>query len=289
MLTAVLPYLSLLGLAVLGLLVSVIFSLIPALHIYNVAGFALIIYAANPELFDGQQLAMFMLGMVVGYAMLNTLPAIFLSAPDDSMAFAVLPAQQFLLNGRGFEAVVLVGLGSLGGVFVLLLISPFIAPLLSPMRVLMGPHLHWILGVICVYMILSEWPFSTGEGSEMVRFRKAWSQLLAGALTFLLSGIIGFIVFNRSFVPLEKSYQNLLPAFTGFFAVPALLHTILFGKRPPKQTVSDHLNLTYDLLWRGVVSGAMGGLFAAFVPVVTAGIGGLMAGHATAQRDERIF
>jgi putative membrane protein len=40
---------------------------------------------------------------------------------------------------------------------------------------------------------------------------------------------------------------------------------------------------------RGVAAGAMGGLFAAFFPVVTGGIGGFLAGHATAQRDDRLF
>jgi len=33
----------------------------------------------------------------------------------------------------------------------------------------------------------------------------------------------------------------------------------------------------------------MGGMFAAFFPIVTGGIGGLLAGHATAQRDDRVF
>jgi putative membrane protein len=38
-----------------------------------------------------------------------------------------------------------------------------------------------------------------------------------------------------------------------------------------------------------VGAGALGGLFAAFFPVVTGGIGGLLAGQATAQRDDRLF
>jgi putative membrane protein len=33
----------------------------------------------------------------------------------------------------------------------------------------------------------------------------------------------------------------------------------------------------------------MGGLFAAYFPIVTGGMGGLLAGHATAQRDDRLF
>jgi putative membrane protein len=40
---------------------------------------------------------------------------------------------------------------------------------------------------------------------------------------------------------------------------------------------------------RGTGAGVLGGFFAAFFPVVTGGIGGFLAGHATAQRDERAF
>jgi putative membrane protein len=43
------------------------------------------------------------------------------------------------------------------------------------------------------------------------------------------------------------------------------------------------------LILRGTFAGALGGLFAAFFPVVTGGIGGFLAGHATAQRDDRLF
>jgi putative membrane protein len=49
------------------------------------------------------------------------------------------------------------------------------------------------------------------------------------------------------------------------------------------------LDVTPSLLARGVFAGLLGGGFAAFFPVVTGGIGALLAGHATAQRDDRLF
>lgn len=68
--------------ALLGVVVASFFSLAPALHVYNVAGLVLLLTLNNsasaPEIFT-----LFMLGMVMGYAMLNTLPAVFFSAPDD--------------------------------------------------------------------------------------------------------------------------------------------------------------------------------------------------------------
>ncbi len=274
--------------ALAGTLLAALLALVPALHVYNVAGLALLLALGYPGAVPPETLAMFMLGMVVSYAMLNTLPAVFFSAPDESMIFATLPAQKYLLAGRGFEAILITAFGSLGGLAVLLLLSPVLGLIFAPIRVLVQPHLHWILGIVIVYMIMSEWPWAT-PGTPVQKFIGAWSQLLAGALTFLLSGLLGFVLLYRSPVPLGAAYQNLLPAFVGFFAIPGALQQLIAGARPPKQHIASTLDLSPSLVARGVGAGALGGLFAAFFPVITGGIGGFMAGHATAQRDDRLF
>jgi putative membrane protein len=53
--------------------------------------------------------------------------------------------------------------------------------------------------------------------------------------------------------------------------------------------VAENLNVSTSLIARGTGAGCAGGLFAALFPIVTGGMGGLIAGHATAQRDERVF
>ena len=55
------------------------------------------------------------------------------------------------------------------------------------------------------------------------------------------------------------------------------------------QYTGDSLGINGDVILRSAVAGGLGGGFAAFFPVVTGGVGGLLAGHATAQRDERVF
>ncbi|MEJ2150555.1 MAG: tripartite tricarboxylate transporter permease [Chloroflexota bacterium] len=93
----------------------------------------------------------------------------------------------------------------------------------------------------------------------------------------------------RSLVPVTVAYQNLLPAFVGLFAVPWILQNILSKIGLPKQHIAASIDTTPWLVFRGTFAGALGGLFAAFFPVVTGGIGGFLAGHATAQRDDRLF
>ena len=267
-----------------------VLSLVPALHIYNVAGFIILATGMLGEFVPPELLAMFFLGLITGYAMLNTIPSIFLSAPDDSTVFVVLPGQKYLLQQRGYEAVVLTGLGGLGGIAVLALLTPVASTLFPAVRAILQPHLHWILWTVIAYMLISEWP--KGSDRAPAGFRRwwdGWKSLTAGLITFLLSGLLGFVLLYRSLVPVTIAYQNLLPAFIGLFAVPWILQNILSRVELPEQYISKSVDATPWLVLRGTFAGALGGLFAAFFPVVTGGLGGFLAGHATEQRDDRLF
>lgn len=280
----------LVGAALAGTVVSALLACVPALHIYNVAGLLVIVALKLEGLVPPEGAALFMLGLVVGYAMVNTIPSVFMGAPDESTIFVVLPGQRYLLQSRGFEASVLAGAGGLGGLLILVLLSPLLPRALPVVRGIVAPHLHWILAAVSAFMLLSEWPKGTDRGStRLARFVDAWRSLAAGLLTFLLSGILGLVLFYGGLVPVDRAFQNLLPAFTGLFAVPWVLQNLLSQVQVPVQHAGRSVDLCPSLLARGVGAGALGGLFAAFFPAVTGGIGGFLAGHATAQRDDRLF
>lgn len=276
--------------AAVGAVVASALSLVPALHIYNVAGLIILGWGALGQFVPPELLAMFFLGLITGYAFLNTIPSVFLAAPDDSTVFVVLPGQKYLLQQRGYEAAALTGLGGLGGVAVLALLTPVAATLFPTVRAIVQPHLGWILWAVIAFMLLSEWP----KGSDRApagwrRWWDGWRSLTAGLITFLLSGLLGFILLYRSLVPVTVAYQNLLPAFVGLFAVPWVLQNLVSRVEIPTQHIARSVDATPWLVARGTFAGALGGLFAAFFPVVTGGIGGLLASHATAQRDDRLF
>jgi putative membrane protein len=275
--------------AVTGVLLAFLPSLVPALHIYNVAGLMMLLAVTHESLLP-EHLAMLLLGMITGYAFLNTIPAVFLSAPDDANIFVVLPGQKYLLQRRGYEAVVLTGLGGLGGIVVLVLLTPVAPSLLPALRVVLQPHVPWILWAVIAFMLLSEWPKGSDRApAGIARWWDGWKNLTAGLTTFLLSGLLGFILLYRSLVPVARAYQNLLPAFAGLFAVPWLVQNLLSRVELPEQHIAQTVDATPGVLLRGTLAGAIGGLFAAFFPVVTGGIGSMIAGHATAQRDDRLF
>jgi putative membrane protein len=283
-------YLLLLGAALAGTLVSSFLACIPALHIYNLAGLLVVLALKGQGFVPGEVLAMFMLGLVVGYAVLNTIPSIFLGAPDDSTLFIVLPGQKYLMQSRGFEAAVLAGVGSLGGLIALFFLSPLMSQIFPVMRAVLAPHLHWILLAIIFFMLMSEWPKGSGRGrTGLARFFDAWRSLGAGVLTFVLSGLLGMVLFYGNLLPVEMAFQNLMPAFVGLFAIPWVLLNLISQAQVPAQHVSRSVDLSPGLVARGVGAGVLGGLFAAFFPAVTGGVGGFLAGHATAQRDDRLF
>jgi putative membrane protein len=197
--------------------------------------------------------------------------------------FVVLLGQKYLLRQRGCEAAALTGLGGLGGVAVLALLTPVASTLFPALRAILQPHLGWILWAVIAFMLISEWP----KGSD--RAPAGWRGLTARLITFLLSGLLGFVLLYRSLMPVTVAYQNLLPAFIGLFAVPWILQNLVSRVEVPQQHIARSVDATPWLVARGTFASALGGLFAAFFPVVTGGIGGFLAGHATAQRDDRLF
>jgi putative membrane protein len=273
-----------------GAVLASFLACVPALHIYNVAGLWILLSGEVGQILSPEATAMLFLGLTTGYAVVNTIPGIFFSAPDDSTLFIVLPGQRYLCQRRGYEAAVLAGLGSLGGIVVLALLAPVASQILPLLRAILQPHLPWILVALIAYMLMSEWPKGTDHApTAWGKLIQAWSSLAAGLVVFLLSGLLGLILMYRSPVPVTTAYQGLMPAFIGLFAVPWIVHNLVTRAEVPPQHRGTSVDVTPGQVARGVAAGAMGGLFAAFFPVVTGGIGGFLAGHATAQRDDRLF
>ncbi len=280
--------------AVAGTVLGSFLFVIPSLHFLNLSGVIIALdlltgHAIFP-LHEPLTAFVFFMGMVVSFSIMNTVPSMFLGAPDESAVFVVLPGAKYMLQGKGYEAAMLTGIGGLMGIAFLLVFTPFFFYTLPKLHKVVGPHLHWILGLIIAYMLMSEWPKGTGKGAtSWQKFRGAWANLFAGIGTFVLSAFLGFIIFNKTLVPVQMGFQGLLPVFVGLFAVSSLISAILSRQEVPPQHVSRSIDIDYKLLFKGTLPGCIGGLMAAYLPGVTGGIGGLIAGHATAQRDDRIF
>ena len=276
-----------------GTLVSGVIGWLPALHVYNVAMLFIVFHQQIEKTAIGNDpyvIMPFMMGLIVGWSILNTVPTIFLGAPDESAVLMVFPTQKYLMQGRGYEATMLSALGAMGGIVCLLLCAPLLSKTLSVARAVMGPHYFWILMLIVAYMVLSEFPKGGDRGpTRLARFWDAWKSLLAGILTLLLAGWLGFILMRKAPINTTFEFSNIMPAFVGLFGIPWVIQNIMSGTEVPEQHIPKSVDCTGFIAFRGITGGFLGGFFAAYIPIVTGGIGGLLAGHATAQNDERAF
>ncbi len=283
-------YLDLFYFSALGVVFSLIISFLPALHIYNVIGIFLMIVLKFEATVAPMQLISLCIGMIVGYSILNTVPATYFGPGDESMSYYILPGAAWVAKGRGYESIILTGVGALGGIIMLAALAPAFLYFMPGLKTITSPHMFWILGAVISYMILSEWPKGISQSESCwENFREGWRFLGVGIATFILSGILGFIVMAKTMVPLDFAFQSITPVFVGLFAIPWLITNIINIGIMPKQYEAQSMELDWELVVRGTFGGFLGGFFAAYVPIVTAGVGGLMAGHATAQRDGRLF
>jgi putative membrane protein len=277
-----------------GAAFSSILACVPGLHVYNVMGLmAMGVHSLGVHgcKIPAELLVPCAAGMIVGYAMLNTVPSVFLAAPDESAFFIVLPGQKYLMNGRGYEGTLITGLGGAAGLVIVLFGMAVPGPgFLPAARRIFQPHVHWILWCVICFMLMSEWPKGGTRGQAgWRRFLDGWRSTGAGLLTFLMAGLLGFVLMYRAPVRTATAFQALMPAFVGLFTIPWLILNIVSGTRAPAQTTALSGSLPAGTLLRGAFAGGLGGGFAAFFPVVTGGVGGFLAGHAAAIRDDRAF
>lgn len=283
-------YLTLLYFCIIGILASAIISFLPALHIYNVIGIFMLLVLKFEASMTTMELTALSIGMIVGYSILNTVPATYFGPGDESMSYYILPSADWVNKGRGYEGVILTGIGSLTGIIALALLAPLFVYILPALKTITSPHMFWIIGAVIVYSIMSEWPKGLSQSPDCwTNFKEGWYYLGIGLLLFLASGLLGFIVMAKTLVPVEFAFQSVTPVFVGLFAMPWLITNIINIGKVPHQHEAESVEMDWSLIARGTFGGFLGGFFAAFVPIVTAGVGGLMAGHATAQRDGRLF
>ena len=277
--------------SVAGAVIGSVLACVPGLHVYNVMGLAVIGLHLCGGNVPPEVLVSFAAGMIVGYSMLNTAPSVLLAAPDESALFTVLPGQKYLMQGRGYEGTMITAAGGLVGLLLVVFGVGLLGPKILPLaRTVLQPHYHWILWCVICFMLMSEWPREGRLGQAgWAKFRAAWGSLCVGLLTFFMSGFLGFVLFYRSPISVDVSFQNLMPAFVGLFTIPCLLLNIVSNIKMPEQRLTFSRNLDAAVLLKGSFAGGLGGGFAAFFPAITGGVGGLLAGHATAWRDDRIF
>ncbi|MFC2091463.1 tripartite tricarboxylate transporter permease, partial [Elusimicrobiota bacterium] len=270
----------------LGTFAGAFICIIPSLHIYNVAGIAVVLWMRARYLIPYYALGPFFMSLVVSFSFVNIIPMTFFNSLDESAGASILPSSAMFSQGRGKDAVLITGVGTLAGVFLLVLLYPFYFYVWPYIAAALGPHLHWIIGLIIVHYIMSEWPKGAGRGpNPLKKFMEAWRNCFAGITTFTLAGLFGLIYLSKPILHSQNSFQSIMPVFIGFFAIPSLIQNLVSKHEVPEQYSSEYINAgPWDFVY-GLLPGFFGGMLAAYIPGVTAGIGSMLAGHTTNHRN----
>ena len=164
--------------ALLGILIGIFTGLAPGIHINLVS---LLVVSSSAYLLDFvslPSLGVFIISMAITHTFLDTLPAIFLGAPNEATALGVLPGHKLLLQGMGYEAVKLAITGSLFSLILAILLFPLLILIFPLIYDGIKPFIGFILIAVVFYMILIE------KGLD----KKFWAFVV-----FLISGIFGIL------------------------------------------------------------------------------------------------
>jgi len=273
-----------------GVLFGAVISWIPGFHIFNIMALLVAVFGVG-SIMPTDAFPFFAIGSIVAYAYVSAISSVYFSVADESAVFLLFPTQRYLLLGRGHEAVLLYLLGAVSGTLILVLSALFIFPkVLPPIYQATSPYITYFLVAIVLFMFMSEWPKEGDRGrSPWNRLWLAWRQILAGIAVFFISGILGFAVMNTNLLPTTSAYTRLTPMFIGFFGMSWVLLNILSNPPMLEQVPDDKVESSVYNILKASFGGALGGTIAAVYPIITGGMGALVAGHMTSQRGDDAF
>ena len=169
----------------LGIFLGIITGLIPGIHINLIS---VLIIAIAPFLLNYTTpfiLVIAIISMAITHTFLDFIPSCFLGAPDPDTALSVLPAHKLLLEGKGYEAVKLATFGSLGGLFLSILLIPLLIYATTNYYDYISKAIPSILILSASFLIIRE------------KKSRIWAFIL-----FMLSGVFGIATLNTPLSPI---------------------------------------------------------------------------------------
>jgi len=200
---------------IIGVFLGIITGLTPGIHINLIS---LSILSLSPILLNYTTpliLAIMIIGMAVTHTFLDTIPSIFLGAPDPNQVLTVLPGHRMLLQGKGYEAVILTVLGSLSCLILALSLTPILLMMIPKVYGILKNYIGYILILATLFLICKE------------NKAREWALVF-----FFLSGILGLLVLNSELT------NPLFPLLSGLFGTSTLLISIKNKTKIPEQKIS---------------------------------------------------
>jgi len=259
--------LELLVFAVLGVGMGTFTGLIPGVHVNNLT--PLLVGLAASSLLSPMNAVALVVAMMLTHTFIDYIPSTFLGVPEDATALSVLPAHRMVLEGKGYQAIKLTALGSLGA---LILSAASIAPLLlviEPAYHLVNPYMHLVLlGIVMVMVALEREP----------------KKMLWAVLVFLLSGFLGVLTLDTNL----GGDEILMPLLGGLFGMSVLIISMMGTSSIPEQEISEEPFEARSCI-KPICAGASAGILTGIIPGIGPAQGTVLAQMVTRSGGARDF
>ena len=188
-------------------------------------------------------IAIIIVSMSIVNTFLNSIPSIFLGAPDETTVLSVLPGHRMLLKGQGYAAVTLTVIGSLFSLIIIICLTPLLILSIKYVYSIIKQFIVYILIIVTIFLIFRE------------RKSKFWSFTI-----FMLSGILGLSVLT---LPILK--EPLFPMLSGLFGTSVLIMSLYTKTVIPKQLI-EFPKIESKQTSKSLFSTVLVGTIASFLP-----------------------
>lgn len=226
--------------AALGILAGIFTGLMPGIHVNLVSAFVVASAGYLLDITSAFNLCVFIVSMAVTHTFLDTIPSIFLGAPDSDKVLSVLPGHRLLLEGKGMEAVMLSVVGAIFGLVFASALIPLLVLLTPSFYDAVKDYIAYILIVAVLMLFIFE------------RKNRFWALFV-----FLLSGVIGLAVLN-----IKELNEPLFPLLSGLFGVGMLLVSLNMNMKIKEQEEIGDIKIEK----KAVIASGIGGWLASFMP-----------------------
>ena len=230
-----------------GIAIGTTTGMIPGIHV-NTAG--AILFASSTFLLtivSPEFLCVLMVSMSIAHALIEFVPSMLLGVPQEGTATSILPGHRMVLQGRSKEVIRVVSVGGFGAIIVTILMLPIFAIALPVLHDVSKPYTWMILLVASVYLTH--------------RLSRNFRDFLWASLLFVLSGILGWIIFQT---PISSGI-TLMCTFSGLFGISTILFSLNDSSTIPHQNPFYELNIDYNK-FKSIFAGGITGAILGFLP-----------------------
>ena len=219
---------------IIGVIIGSITAIIPGLHSNLVATF---IVALN---FTNLPLPVILISIATTHLFVTIIPALYLSLPNESTAVSLLPGQQLVKEGKGYDGVMAHANSALLSFIILIPCLFFVIPFIQPIYKLIYPAIPFLLMLAMISFF----------GKEKLPWR---------LIIILSASILGILTLSYNSIN-----EPMLPLLSGLFGIPSLISS-LNAKIPEQKIIHSKITTSMKAV---LPLGWLAGSIVGFLPGV---------------------